>query len=101
MRPAARRGRAPRNAPRTPCRRTRRSARATRYTSWCPASATELELRVLDRIHVIGSGRARSAIAARLRERRLTVGPADPALVLPCPPHPPLAHPPPPLHPDP
>jgi len=39
---------------------------------------------VLDRIHVIGSGRAGSAIAARLRERRLTLGPEDPELVLLC-----------------
>jgi predicted short-subunit dehydrogenase-like oxidoreductase (DUF2520 family) len=39
---------------------------------------------VLDRIHVIGSGRAGSAIAARLRERGLAVGPADPELVLLC-----------------
>jgi predicted short-subunit dehydrogenase-like oxidoreductase (DUF2520 family) len=39
---------------------------------------------VLDRIHVIGSGRAGSAIAARLRERRLTLGPENPELVLLC-----------------
>jgi predicted short-subunit dehydrogenase-like oxidoreductase (DUF2520 family) len=38
----------------------------------------------VNRIHVIGSGRAGSAIAARLRERGLGVGPEDPELVLLC-----------------
>jgi predicted short-subunit dehydrogenase-like oxidoreductase (DUF2520 family) len=38
----------------------------------------------VNRIHVIGSGRAGSAIAARLRQRGLTVGPDDPELVLLC-----------------
>jgi predicted short-subunit dehydrogenase-like oxidoreductase (DUF2520 family) len=39
---------------------------------------------VIDRIHVIGSGRVGSAIAARLRERGVAVGPDDPELVLLC-----------------
>jgi predicted short-subunit dehydrogenase-like oxidoreductase (DUF2520 family) len=39
---------------------------------------------VLNRIHVIGSGRVGSAIIARLRERRVSVGPDDPELVLLC-----------------
>jgi len=39
---------------------------------------------VLNRIHVIGSGRAGSAIGARLRERGLAVGDDDPELVLLC-----------------
>jgi len=39
---------------------------------------------VLKRIHVIGSGRAGSAIAARLRERGVAVGSDDPELVLLC-----------------
>ncbi|HET8894476.1 MAG TPA: DUF2520 domain-containing protein [Gaiellaceae bacterium] len=38
----------------------------------------------MNRIHVIGSGRAGSAIGARLRERGITVGEADPELVLLC-----------------
>ena len=39
---------------------------------------------MLNRIHVIGSGRAGSAVAARLRERCLAVGEHDPELVLLC-----------------
>ena len=39
---------------------------------------------MLNRIHVIGSGRAGSALAARLRERGLSVGETDPELVLLC-----------------
>lgn len=38
----------------------------------------------MNRIHVIGSGRAGSAIGARLREREITVGESDPELVLLC-----------------
>jgi predicted short-subunit dehydrogenase-like oxidoreductase (DUF2520 family) len=38
----------------------------------------------VNRIHVIGSGRAGSAIGARLRQRGLAVGPEDPELVLLC-----------------
>ena len=38
----------------------------------------------MNRIHVIGSGRAGSAIGARLRERGLVLGPEDPELVLLC-----------------
>jgi len=39
---------------------------------------------VLTRIHVIGSGRVGSAVAARLRERGIAVGADDPELVLLC-----------------
>jgi predicted short-subunit dehydrogenase-like oxidoreductase (DUF2520 family) len=39
---------------------------------------------VLNRIHVIGSGRVGSAVAARLRERGVAVGANDPELVLLC-----------------
>jgi predicted short-subunit dehydrogenase-like oxidoreductase (DUF2520 family) len=39
---------------------------------------------VVDRIHVIGSGRVGSAVAARLRERCIAVGADDPELVLLC-----------------
>ncbi len=39
---------------------------------------------MIDRIHVIGSGRVGSAVAARLRERGAAVGPNDPELVLLC-----------------
>jgi predicted short-subunit dehydrogenase-like oxidoreductase (DUF2520 family) len=39
---------------------------------------------VLNRIHVIGSGRVGSAVAARLRERGVAVGADDPELVLLC-----------------
>jgi predicted short-subunit dehydrogenase-like oxidoreductase (DUF2520 family) len=39
---------------------------------------------VLNRIHVIGSGRVGSAVAARLRERGTAVGEDDPELVLLC-----------------
>jgi predicted short-subunit dehydrogenase-like oxidoreductase (DUF2520 family) len=39
---------------------------------------------VVNRIHVIGSGRVGSAVAARLRERDLAVGADDPELVLLC-----------------
>jgi predicted short-subunit dehydrogenase-like oxidoreductase (DUF2520 family) len=39
---------------------------------------------VIERIHVIGSGRVGSAVAARLSERDLAVGPDAPELVLLC-----------------
>jgi predicted short-subunit dehydrogenase-like oxidoreductase (DUF2520 family) len=39
---------------------------------------------MIDRIHVIGSGRVGSAVAARLRERGVAVGPDEPELVLLC-----------------
>ena len=39
---------------------------------------------MIDRIHVIGSGRVGSAVAARLREREIAVGADDPELVLLC-----------------
>jgi len=39
---------------------------------------------VIERIHVIGSGRVGSAVAARLRERGLAVGTEAPELVLLC-----------------
>ena len=39
---------------------------------------------MIERVHVIGSGRVGSAIAARLRERDLAVGPDDPDVVLLC-----------------
>jgi predicted short-subunit dehydrogenase-like oxidoreductase (DUF2520 family) len=39
---------------------------------------------VISRIHVIGSGRVGSAVAARLRERGITVGDDAPELVLLC-----------------
>ena len=39
---------------------------------------------MIERAHVIGAGRVGSAIAARLRERGLDVGAADPQLVLLC-----------------
>jgi predicted short-subunit dehydrogenase-like oxidoreductase (DUF2520 family) len=39
---------------------------------------------MIDRIHVIGSGRVGSAVAARLRERGVAVGADDPQLVLLC-----------------
>ena len=39
---------------------------------------------MIDRIHVIGSGRVGSAVAARLREREIAVGANDPELVLLC-----------------
>jgi predicted short-subunit dehydrogenase-like oxidoreductase (DUF2520 family) len=39
---------------------------------------------MIDRIHVIGSGRVGSAVAARLSERGIAVGPDDPELVLLC-----------------
>ena len=39
---------------------------------------------MIERIHVIGSGRVGSALAARLRERGAAVGPDDPQLVLLC-----------------
>jgi predicted short-subunit dehydrogenase-like oxidoreductase (DUF2520 family) len=39
---------------------------------------------MIDRIHVIGSGRVGSTVAARLRERGIAVGPNDPELVLLC-----------------
>ena len=39
---------------------------------------------MIERIHVIGSGRVGSAVAARLRERGVAVGGDDPQLVLLC-----------------
>jgi predicted short-subunit dehydrogenase-like oxidoreductase (DUF2520 family) len=39
---------------------------------------------VIERIHVIGSGRVGSALAARLRQRGLVVGAVEPQLVLVC-----------------
>src|SRR5436305_2302130 len=39
---------------------------------------------MIERIHVIGSVRVGSAVAARLRERGIAVGPDDPQLVLLC-----------------
>lgn len=39
---------------------------------------------MIDRVHVIGSGRVGSAVAARLGERGVAVGPGDPDLVLLC-----------------
>jgi predicted short-subunit dehydrogenase-like oxidoreductase (DUF2520 family) len=39
---------------------------------------------VIERIHVIGSGRVGSAVAARLRERGVAVGEDDPDIVLLC-----------------
>jgi len=39
---------------------------------------------VIERVHVIGSGRVGSAIAARLRERGVAVGEDDPDVVLLC-----------------
>jgi predicted short-subunit dehydrogenase-like oxidoreductase (DUF2520 family) len=39
---------------------------------------------VIERAHVIGSGRAGSAVAARLRERGIAVGDDDPDVVLLC-----------------
>jgi predicted short-subunit dehydrogenase-like oxidoreductase (DUF2520 family) len=39
---------------------------------------------MIDRIHVIGSGRVGSAVAARLSERGIAVGPDGPQLVLLC-----------------
>jgi predicted short-subunit dehydrogenase-like oxidoreductase (DUF2520 family) len=39
---------------------------------------------VIERVHVIGSGRVGSAVAARLRERGVAVGEDDPDIVLLC-----------------
>ena len=39
---------------------------------------------MLNRVHLIGSGRVGSAVTARLRERGIAVGPDDPQLVLLC-----------------
>jgi predicted short-subunit dehydrogenase-like oxidoreductase (DUF2520 family) len=39
---------------------------------------------VIERVHVIGSGRVGSAVGARLRERRVAVGEDDPDVVLLC-----------------
>jgi predicted short-subunit dehydrogenase-like oxidoreductase (DUF2520 family) len=46
-----------------------------------PRSWSEI---VIERVHVIGSGRAGSAIAARLRERGVAVGDDDPDVVVLC-----------------
>ncbi len=56
-----------------------------RYSSPCPASATELERpKCSNRIHVIGSGRVGSAVSARLAEQGIAVGADEPELVLLC-----------------
>jgi predicted short-subunit dehydrogenase-like oxidoreductase (DUF2520 family) len=39
---------------------------------------------VIERVHIIGSGRVGSAVAARLRERGVAVGDGDPDVVLLC-----------------
>src|SRR6185369_9298494 len=39
---------------------------------------------VIERVHVIGSGRVGSAVAARLRERGVAMGEDDPEVVLLC-----------------
>jgi len=39
---------------------------------------------VIERVHVIGSGRVGSAVAARLLERRVAIGESDPEVVLLC-----------------
>jgi predicted short-subunit dehydrogenase-like oxidoreductase (DUF2520 family) len=54
------------------------------YNPPCPASASELEREVIERVHVIGSGRVGSAVAARLRERGVAVVENDPDVVLLC-----------------
>jgi predicted short-subunit dehydrogenase-like oxidoreductase (DUF2520 family) len=46
-----------------------------------PRSWSEI---VIERVHVIGSGRAGSAVAARLRERGVAVGEDEPDVVLLC-----------------
>jgi predicted short-subunit dehydrogenase-like oxidoreductase (DUF2520 family) len=46
-----------------------------------PRSWSEI---VIERVHVIGSGRVGSAVAARLRERGVSVGDDDPDVVLLC-----------------
>jgi predicted short-subunit dehydrogenase-like oxidoreductase (DUF2520 family) len=53
------------------------------YAVPCPVSALELEPKVFDSVTVIGSGRVGSAVAARLRERGVSVG-AGAELVLLC-----------------
>jgi predicted short-subunit dehydrogenase-like oxidoreductase (DUF2520 family) len=51
----------------------------------CPASASELELRiVIESVQIIGSGRVGSAVGARLAERGIVVGGDDPDVVLLC-----------------
>ena len=57
---------------------------AHEYNPRCPASRSELELHVIERVHVIGSGRVGSAITARLRERGVAVREGDPDVVLLC-----------------
>ena len=54
------------------------------YNPTCPASASELEQIVIERVHVIGSGRVGSAVSARLLERGVAVGEGDPDVVLLC-----------------
>jgi hypothetical protein len=57
---------------------------AHEYNPRCPASGSELERIVIERVHVIGSGRVGSAVTARLRERGVAVGEGDPDVVLLC-----------------
>src|SRR5436190_11034387 len=52
--------------------------------SECPVSATELELRMIESVQVIGAGRVGSAVAARLRERGVTLDAPASELVLLC-----------------
>ncbi len=54
------------------------------YNPMCPASASELEQIVIERVQVIGSGRVGSAVSARLLERGVAVGEDDPDVVLLC-----------------
>jgi predicted short-subunit dehydrogenase-like oxidoreductase (DUF2520 family) len=54
------------------------------YNPCCPASGSELERDVIERAHIIGSGRVGSAMAARLRERGVAVAEEAPDLILLC-----------------
>jgi predicted short-subunit dehydrogenase-like oxidoreductase (DUF2520 family) len=44
------------------------------YNSQCPVSGSELERNMIEKVHVIGSGRVGSAVSARLVERGVAVG---------------------------